>query len=313
MAHCGGSPTEAVAYVAGAIADDPADPEPYAVLAELHRQSHIEVAAAVAGTRSLRQFLAGAYVCFLDGDMDQAVRRLGSVIGYRPEVAWSSAPWFSDERFLGAVTITGLADASVIITDYGTELDSDLARECLMPWLQVIDMVCEREPVAEQMARIAILLRFCGRADESLALCDRADSVQQTMLAAVVRAGTWGFLGDRHQQAAALRQALHLDPTNWSLYLDLADLAAGESDFGMAAELVRQGLRYESQDVTLRAAGAAYQLLAGGSIADLDLLLELAPDLPHVGYRNGLIEQALTVADLPSDRIWEGRRIQAGD
>src|SRR3982751_3966430 len=97
MAHCGGSPIEAVAYLAGAIADDPADPEPYAVLAELHRQSRIEVAAAVAEPRSLRQFVTGAYVCFLDGDMDQAARRLGSVIGYRPEVAWSSAPWFSDE------------------------------------------------------------------------------------------------------------------------------------------------------------------------------------------------------------------------
>lgn len=313
MAHCGGSPTEAVAYLAGAIADDPADPEPYAVLAELHRKSRTEVAAAVGEPRSLRQFVTGAYVSFLDGDMDQAARRLGAVIGYRPEVAWSNAPWLSDERFLGAVTITGLADASVIITDYGTDLNSDLARECLTQWLRVIDMACEREPVAEQMARIAILLRFCGRTDESLALCDRADSVQQTMLAAVVRAGTWGFLGDRHQQAAALRQALHLDPTNWSLYLDLADLAAGERDFDTAAELVGQGLSHESEEVTLRAAGAAYRLLAGGSIADLDLLLELAPALSHVGYRNGLIEQALTAANLPADRVTKGRRIQEGN
>ncbi|MFK3980593.1 hypothetical protein ACI2K4_09490 [Micromonospora sp. NPDC050397] len=313
MAHCGGSPAEAVAYVVGAVRNDPADPEPYAMLAELHRQSGAEVAAAVAEPSSLWQFLAGSYLCFLDGDMDQAARRLGSVIGYRPDIAWGSAPWFSDERFLGAVTVTGLADASVIITDYGTDLDNDLVRECLLPWLRAIDVVCGRDPVAEQMARMAILLRFCGQADQSLALCARADAVRRTILAEVVRAGTWSFLGDRQQQAAALRRALQLDPTNWSLHLDLADLAAEDGDFGMAAELVRQGLGHESEDVTLRAAGAAYRLLDGGALTDLDLLLELAPALPHVGYRNGLIEHALTAENLRADRISKGRQLQAGN
>jgi hypothetical protein len=43
------------------------------------------------------------------------------------------------------------------------------------------------------------------------------------------------------------------DPTNWPLYPDLADLAAGKGYFGMAAELVRRPmtsamLKYASPD-----------------------------------------------------------------
>jgi hypothetical protein len=52
-------------------------------------------------------------------------------------------------------------------------------------------------------------------------------------------------------------------------------------------------LAHEPHDVTLKAAGAAYRVCATGSVADLDLLLELAVELAHAGYRNALIEHAL--------------------
>lgn len=313
MAHCGGAPGEAVKYLAQAIAQGPDDPEPYELLSELRRESPEEMADTVATPSSLWQFVAGAYLYFLDGDMDQAVQRLGSVTGYRPDVAWASAPWFGDERFLGEVTAAGLADAILNITDYGPEMDNDAARDRMGPWFKAIDVVCDREPVAEAMARMAILLRICGRTDASLALCDRADSVDRVMFTEVVRAGTWRRLGDRRQTAAAFRRALELDPTNWSLYLDLADLAAEDGDFAQAADLVRQGLAHEPEDVTLRAAGAAYRARAEGSVTDLDLLLELAPEVPHAGYRNGLIEHAIGAPDLPADRIAAARGFQAGD
>ena len=313
LAHCGGAPGEAVQYLAQAIAQGPDDPEPYELLAELRRKTPDEVAETVATPSSLWQFVVAAYLNFLDGDMDQAAQRLGSVIGCRPDVAWASAPWFGDERFLGAVTAAGLADATLNITDYGPEIDDDAARDRMGPWFRAIDVVCDREPMAEAMARMAILLRICGRTDASLVLCDRADSVERVMFTEVVRAGTWRHLGDRPQTAAAFRRALTLDPTNWSLYLDLADLAAEDGAFAEAADLVRQGLEHEREDVTLRAAGAAYRVRADGSVTDLDLLLELAPQVPHAGYRNGLIEHAIGTPDLPEDRIAAAHRFLAGD
>ncbi|MFC4070496.1 hypothetical protein [Actinoplanes subglobosus] len=303
MAHCGGSSAEAVAFAAGAIRESPADPEPYELLAELRRTSPGEVAAAVESPGDLWQFVVGSYLSFLDGEMDTAAGWLGSVIGYRPTVAWASAPWFSDERFLGGLTAAGLADASLTITEYHTDLDTDTVREHLGPWFRAIEVVCDREPSAEAMARMAILLRFSGRTDESLALCDRADSVERVMFTEVVRAGTWRRLGNRRENAAALRRALLLDPTNWSLFLDLADLAAEDGDFGAAADLAGQGLVHEPEEVVLRAAGAAYRVRATGSVADLDLLLELAPQVSHAGYRNGLIACALGREDLPADRV----------
>jgi tetratricopeptide (TPR) repeat protein len=313
LAHCGGAPSEAVYYLAQAIAQRPHDPEPYERLAELRRESAEEVAQAVAAPDSLWQLVAGAYLSFLDGDMDQAAQSLGWVTGYRPGVAWASAPWFGDPRFLGALTAAGLADATLNITDCGPELDDDAGRDRMVPWFTAIDVVCDREPVAEAMARMAILLRVCGRTDASLALCDRADAVERVMLTEVVRAGTWRRLGDRPQTTAAFRRALALDPTNWSLYLDLADLAAEDGDFAAAADLVRQGLEHEPEEVTLRAAGAAYRARAEGSVAELDALLELAPEVPHAGYRNGLIDHALGGPDLPAERVAAARRIQAGD
>jgi len=310
IAHCGGSPAEAVAYAAAAIGEDPADPGPYELLAEIHRASPREVAAAVEAPSDLWQFVAASYLCLLAAQMDQAVGWLGSVIGYRPNVAWASAPWLSDEKFLSALTAAGLADASLNITDYATDLDNDTVREHLRPWFRAIELVCDREPAAADMARMAILLRFCGCTDESLALCDRADALDRVMLTEVVRAGTWRRIGDREQTAAAFRRALQLDPTNWSIYLDLADLKAEDGDFSAAADLAGQGLAHEPQDVTLRAAGAAYRVRATGSVADLDLLLEIAAELPHAGYRNGLIEHALGRRDLPSDRVAAARRLQ---
>lgn len=312
MAHCGGSPSEAARYCVGAIARDPGAREPYEVLADLRRDHPGEMAAAVAEPSDLWQFVVGSYLCFLDGDMDQAAGRLGSVVGSRPDVAWASAPWFGDRRFLAAVTAAGLADAGLNITDYGSDLDDDAVRENLRPWLRAIGVVCDREPVAEAVARMAILLRFCGRTNESFALCERADAVERVMLTEVVRAGTWRHLGDRPQTAAAFRRALLLDPGNWSLYLDLADLAAEDGDFATAADLVGQGLGYEPAEVTLQAAGAAYRVRAGGSVADLDLLLDVAPMVSDPGYRNGLIESALGAEDLPLDRVAAARRLQAG-
>jgi tetratricopeptide (TPR) repeat protein len=312
LAHCGGSPVEAVAYLAAAITDQPADPEPYETVTELRREWPMEVAAAVATPTGPGQLAVGSYLHFLAGDSDQAARWLGSATGYRPDIAWAGAPWFASEQFLATVTVHGVADAAVAITDYGRDLDNDAVRRNLLPWLRVIDVVCDRDRVPAQMARVAILLRFCGHTEESLALCDRADLVERVMLTEVVRAGTWAYLGDRQKQAAALRRALQLDPANWSLHLDLADLAAQRGDFSTAADLVRQGVQYEPEDVTLRAAGAAYRFLAGGCLADLDLLLELAPAVPHEGYRNGLIEHALGVENLPADRTARARDLLAG-
>ncbi|GIF19662.1 tetratricopeptide (TPR) repeat protein [Actinoplanes tereljensis] len=311
LAHCGGSPGGAVMFLGQAITGRPDDLEPYEQLAELRRESPDEVAAAVRAPRELWQFVAGAYLDFLDGDMDRAVQRLGSVTGYRPTVAWASAPWFSEERFSGAVTAAGLTDAVLNITDYNPELDNDEARERLRPWFRLIDVVCDLDPAADPMARMAILLRVCGLTDESFALCDRADSVERVMFTEVVRAGTWRRIGERRQAGEAFRRAIELDPANWSLYLDLADLVAEDGDFTTAAELVRQGLEHEPGDVTLRAAGAAYRARAENSHADLDLLLELAPMLPHAGYRNGLLEHALGATGLPADRIAAARRLQA--
>jgi len=160
---------------------------------------------------------------------------------------------------------------------------------------------------------MAILLRFCGCTEASLALCERADARDRVMLTEVVRAGTWRRIGNRPETVAAFRRALELDPTNWSLYLDLADLKAEDGDFSAAADLVGQGLAHEPQEVTLKAAGAAYRVRATGSVADLDLLLEVAEDLPHAGYRNALIEHALGRQDIPSGRRAAARRLQTED
>lgn len=96
----GGSPAAAVHYVAGAIASAPADPEPYAVLAELWEEQRADLAELFQGASSLRTVPAQSYVSFLENDMDGAVMAIGAVTGAQPTIAWAGAPWFSDARFL---------------------------------------------------------------------------------------------------------------------------------------------------------------------------------------------------------------------
>ncbi|UUU28543.1 tetratricopeptide repeat protein [Streptomyces sp. CA-210063] len=91
------------------------------------------------------------------------------------------------------------------------------------------------------MAKMAIFLRACGLTDASFDLCDQADAIQRIMLTEVVRARTWRKLGDPGQTAAAFERALTLDPTAWSLHLDLADLRAEQGDFTTAVQLIDQG------------------------------------------------------------------------
>ncbi|MFB6778331.1 tetratricopeptide repeat protein [Streptomyces sp. NPDC056352] len=310
MAHCGGSPTAAVHYVAGAIASAPEDPEPYAVLADLWEEQRTALAELFQGADSLRTVLAQSYISFLENDMDGAVLAIGGVTGAQPTIAWAKAPWFSDARFLGTVSANAMAEAAMRTMDYGHALDTHSMRDGFRPWFQAIDVVCAREPLPEAMAKMAIFLRACGLTDASFALCDRADSIERIMLTEVVRAGTWRKLGDPDQTAAAFQRALAVDPDNWSLYLDLADVRAEQGDFTTAVQLIDQGLEHGPTEVTLRAAGAAYRARLTGSPDGLRELIELAPHLPNDSYRGLLIDLACAGPALPTELIAEARRLQ---
>ncbi|OIJ68143.1 hypothetical protein WN71_009535 [Streptomyces mangrovisoli] len=312
LAHCGGDPAAALHHLAGAVAAAPEDPGPYALLAELWRDRTPELTGAVEGSTSLRAVLALSYVSFLDGDMDRAALAIGSVTGARPDVAWARAPWFGDERFLGAVSADALAEAALRTMDRGHDLDSDAMRERLRPWFEAIEAVSARQPSPEALARMAMMLRACGLTDASFALCDRADAVQRTMMVEVVRAGTWRRVGDARQAAAAFERALALDPGNWSLHLDLADLHAEQGDFAAAARWAGEGLTHEPAEITLRAAAAAYRARLSGSAADLRQLVELAPDMPNPAYLDLLLDHACAGPGLPPELISEAGRARRG-
>lgn len=310
MAHCGGSPAAAVQYLARAITSAPGSPEPYAALADLWRESPTELAAVVQDSDSLAGVLTQSYIGFLKGDMDGAAMALGSVTGARPDIAWAEAPWFGDDRFLGSVGAEALAEAAMRTMDYGHDLDTDNMRERFQPWFRAIETVSAQRPLPEAMARMAILLRACGLTDASFALCDRADSVERISMTEVVRAGTWRKLGSPQQTGAAFERALALDPANWSLYLDLADVRAEQGDFSDAVRLIGLGLEHEPSEITLRAAGAAYRARLTGSPAELSALIELAPDLPNGPYRGALIDYACAGASLPHELVAAARRIR---
>ncbi|QIP88252.1 hypothetical protein GLX30_34320 [Streptomyces sp. Tu 2975] len=310
MAHCGGSPVGAVELLVGAIASAPAAPEPYAALAELWRDRRSELKESFEEDGSLSAVLAQAYFLFLEGNMDDAAMALGSVTGVRPDVAWGAAPWFGDVRFLGAVSAEALAEACLRTLDYGHDLNTEEMRERFAPWFHALDVVSERNPVPESLAAMARLPRACGRYELSFALCDRADAVDRVMWTAVARAVTWRVMGDLDQAAKAFECALLLDSANWSLYLDLADVRAEQGDFAAAARLVDLGLQYEPDEVSLRAAGAAYRTRFSGSSDDLRALIALAPQLANITYRNLLINYACAGPKLPRRLVAEAHRIR---
>ncbi|MFF7886252.1 tetratricopeptide repeat protein [Streptomyces sp. NPDC020794] len=297
-------------YLAGAVASAPENPEPYTVLAELWADKPSELAEVVRDADSLRAVLAQSYISFLEDDMDGAALAIGSVTGAQPDIAWANAPWFSDERFLCVVSADALAEAAMRTMDYGHVLDTEGVRERFRPWFHAIDVVSARQPLPEASAKMAILLRACGLTDASFALCDQADSMERIMLTEVVRAGTWRKLGDPEQTAAAFERALALDPANWSLYLDLADVRSEQGDFTAAVRLIDQGLTHEPAELTLRAAGAAYRARLTGSAAELSELIELAPNLPNDSYRNLLIDHACAGPALPSELVAAARHIR---
>ncbi|MFJ4846508.1 MULTISPECIES: tetratricopeptide repeat protein [unclassified Streptomyces] len=310
MAHCGGDPVAAVALLVGAMASAPAAPEPYAALAELWRDRRPELKERLEGDGSLRSVPARAYFFFLDGEMDDAAMALGSVTGVRPDVAWGAAPWFGDARFLGAVSAEALAEACLRSLDHGPDLDTDAMRERFAPWFHALDVVSERHPVPESLAAMARLPRACGRHDLAFALCDRADAVERVMWTEVARAATWRAMGDLDRAAAAFESALALEPANWSLHLDLADVRAEQGDFAAAAALVERGLEHEPHEISLRAAGAAYRTRLSGSSDDLRALIALAPELVNTAYRNLLIDYACAGPELPPPLVAEARRVR---
>ncbi|CAM5684173.1 Tetratricopeptide repeat protein OS=Streptomyces chartreusis OX=1969 GN=HUT05_46065 PE=4 SV=1 [Streptomyces chartreusis] len=310
IAHCGGSPLGAVELLVRAIASAPSAPEPYAVLAELRQDQGPELKQSLEAEGSLSAVLAQAYFMFLEGDMDNAAMTLGSVTGVRPDVAWGAAPWFGDARFLGAVSAEALAEACLRTSDYGHDLDTDEMRDRFAPWFHALDVVSEHRPVPESLAAMARLPRACGRYELSFALCDRADAVERVMWTAVARAATWRVMGDLDRAADAYACALLLDPANWPLYLDLADVRAEQGDFAAAANLVEQGLEHEPDEVSLRAAGAAYRTRLTGSPDDLRALIALAPQLANTTYRNLLIDYACAGPKLPRKLVAEALAIR---
>lgn len=310
LAHCGGNPVGAVKLLVGSVASAPAAPQPYAALAELWQDRRQELKAGLEGDGSLPSVLAQAYFFFLDGEMDDAAMSLGSVTGARPDVSWAAAPWFGDERFLGTVSAEALAEACLRTLDYAHDLDSDEMRGRFAPWFHAIDTVSRRSPVPESLAAMARLPRACGRYQQSLALCDRADAVERVMWTAVARGSTWRAMGDLDRAASAFEDALTLDPGNWSLHLDLGDIRAEQGDFAAAAALAAQGLHHEPQEVSLRAAAAAYRTRLSGSPEELRALIAVAPELPHTPYRNLLLDYACAGPGLPPALVAEARRLR---
>ncbi|MFJ2022813.1 tetratricopeptide repeat protein [Streptomyces sp. NPDC087897] len=310
MAHCGGSPVAAVELLVGAIASSPEAPEPYAALAELWRERRPELEKGLAGDGSISAVTAQAYFFFLDGAVDDAAMALGSVTGARPDVGWGAAPWFGDERFLGAVSAEALAEACLRTLDYGHDLDTDAMRERFAPWFHAIEAVGGRRPVPESLAAMSRLPRACGRHELALALCDRADAVEPVMWTAVARGSTWRGMGDLDRAAAAFESAVALDPANWSLFLDLADIRAEQGDFGAAADLAGRGLEHGPGEIALRAAHAAYRSRHSGSPEDLKALIALAPHLTNPTYRNQLIDHACAGPKLPRLLVAMARRLR---
>ncbi|CAM5694866.1 hypothetical protein STENM327S_09083 [Streptomyces tendae] len=117
-------------------------------------------------------------------------------------------------------------------------------------------------------------------------------------------------MGDLGQAAAAFERALLLDSTNWSLYLDLADVRAEQGDFAAAVSLVERGLEHEPHEVSLRAAGAAYRTRLSGSSGDLRALIALAPELANAVYRNLLIDHACAGPKLPRRLVAKAHRLR---
>ncbi|MBD3554007.1 MULTISPECIES: tetratricopeptide repeat protein [Streptomyces] len=311
MAHCGGNPVAAVEFLVGAVASSPAAPEPYASLAGLWRERRPELEAGLAGNGSVSAVTAQAYFFFLDGNMDDAAMALGSVTGARPDVAWGAAPWFSDERFLDEVSPEALAEACLRTLDYGHDLDTDAMRERFAPWFHAVEAVGGRSPVPESPAAMSRLPRACGRYDLAFALCDRADAIEPVMWTAVARGSTWRVMGDLERAAAAFDSAIALDPANWSLFLDLADIRAEQGDFAAAVELAGRGLEHGPDEIALRAAHAAYRTRRSGSPDDLKALIALAPDLPPSPYRDQLIDHACAGPNLPRLLVARARRLRA--
>ncbi|MFD9740245.1 tetratricopeptide repeat protein [Umezawaea sp. NPDC059074] len=310
MAHCGGRPVDAVEFLVGAIASQPSAPEPYAALAELWRDRRSEVDEGLRRKGSLRAGLAQSYFFFLDGEVDDAAMALGSVTGARPDVAWGAAPWFGDARFLDAVSAEALAEACLRTLDHGPHLDTDEARHRFEPWFHAVDVVSARSPVPEALASMSRLPRACGRYELALALCDRADAVERVFWTAVARGTTWRVMGDLDRAVAAFEDALTLDPDNWSLHLDLADLRADQGDFAAAVDLADRGLVHEPDEVSLRAAAAAYRARLSGTPDDLRALVELAPDLENPAYRERLVDLACAGPGLSPDLVAEALRVR---
>lgn len=307
LAHCGGSPAEAVKYIGRAITIAPHRAEPYNMLGDLWRDSQAETVAAVEAATYTGDFAALAFLRFLEGTPDDAVICIGTVVGSEPRVAWADAPWFSEPAFLASVGADAVAEAALRTMDRGHNLAAEGMRGRFQPWFRLIALMADRDPRPEALARMAILLRECGLTDEAFALCERADAVEPVMLTEVVRAGTWRVLGEQERAAMAFERALALDPANWSLYLDLADVRVEQGDFAAAVDLVDRGLRQEPHEVTLRAARAAFRTRHAGSADDLTELIALAPSLPDPGYRNWLLDQACEGPDLPAEIVTTAR------
>ncbi|MGW4767068.1 tetratricopeptide repeat protein [Nocardia sp. NPDC004278] len=286
LAHCGGDPEQAARHLSRAIATAPSDPAAYAAAVELLP----ELGELSADDPSVAPILAFRH--FLDGRMDDAALALGALSGVSPRIAWADAPWFSEASFLSGVSTEALREAVYRLFDH-TAVPADAAAR---PWLRAVETVRSRAGLGpEDLAGMAISLRILGRTDESLALCDRADAVGRTVLAEVVRAGTWRLLGNHDETAAAFRRALALEPDNWSLHLDLSDLYAEQGDHPAALAAAHAGLSHAPNEPKLLAARAAHHARLARTAEALREFERLASDIDPA-YCQWLREQATGAA-----------------
>ncbi|GAA2547243.1 hypothetical protein GCM10010435_15620 [Winogradskya consettensis] len=293
----------AAGYLAGAIAHAPTLPETHELLRHLADRADdalelfpIEQHAFVGTVVARAHLLAAA------GHPEDGLSLLVAASGHTPGADWAGVPWVSDpdlaERLEPGLLARTVMQLCTAIGDPAPES----SRPALQPYLTLAGRAIEANPEhAMLLGAGSALARRLGEATQAVEWALRGARLRPAKLSEIWLGYAYRSAGRIPESLAALRRAVMYDPSDLSLYADIAGTLADADRLDDALSWINRALSIDPTFDCAVHTGHRLRYRADGDLAHLIRLADFQRDHPDDSHEH------TDLAECCADQPWLSR------
>lgn len=285
----------AARHVANAIGRDPSHRAAYATLEELADAAADALALVpVDGAPDAGTVAARSYLMARSGQLDGAfylLCRVAEAEQGKPWAAgWLAAPG-ADSRGLGRQLNPGQAGTSVLRLALALRAPVTAGTaQVLLPFLEAARGVADRgQESVKALPPLSGLARRMGALEEAIDWCERAEKAEGSAIAAIMLGYALRDAGRKQEAHEAWLRALHREPDNVNLRVDIAELLADRGELAEGIGVLDEALALAPDHAKAFPSSCYLRYALTADIAHLVRLADWWRQHPEHGYAASML------------------------